>query len=160
VDPHAGPPGRPGEAHGQLAGMQEPGSYCRRAVHAGTTVVADMGRSRRRLRSTGAATPTAAARAAPAPAELRRVLAAYLAGALALAIVVLAGTVLLAGALGPWVVLVGVGGGALALRAWIAGRLEGAPLSDEDRLLRTMASGLLVLVVLFAIVAAVVLTVA
>jgi hypothetical protein len=116
-----------------------------------------MGRSRRRLRATGAATPTTPGLA---PADLRRVLAAYLAGALALAIVVLLGTVLLAGALGPWVVLAGVGGGAAALRAWVAGRLEDTPLSDEDRLLRTMAGGLLVLVVLFALVAAVVLTVA
>jgi hypothetical protein len=119
-----------------------------------------MGRSRRRARAGATAAAPAPVASGPAPAELRRVLAAYLAGALALAIVVLLGTVMLAGALGPWVVLAGVGGGALALRSWVAGRLEGVPLSDEDRLLRTMAGGLLVLVVAFALVAAVVLTLA
>jgi hypothetical protein len=118
-----------------------------------------MGRSRRRARAGAAVAPAPVAFGLP-PSELRRVLAGYLAGALALAIVVLLGTVMLAGSLGPWVVLAGVGGGALALRAWAGGRLEGTPLSDEDRLLRTMAGGLLVLVVAFALVAAVVLTVA
>ena len=118
-----------------------------------------MGRSRRRARTGTAAAPAPVASGLP-PAQLRRVLAAYLAGALALAIVVLLGTVMLAGSLGPWVVLAGVGGGALALRAWAGSRLEGTPLSDEERLLHTMAGGLLVLVVAFALVAAVVLTVA
>jgi hypothetical protein len=115
-----------------------------------------MGRSRRRLRASGAVTTPAP----PAPVELRRVLAAYLAGALVLAVLVLLGTMMLAGALGPWIVLAAVAGGAIALRAWAAGRLEGVALGDEDRVLRTMASGLLVLVVGFALVAAIVLSLA
>lgn len=130
-----------------------------------------MGRSRRRAR-TAAASPASASPASapsasaqtPAPravagATLRRTLATYLAGALVLAVVVLLGTVTLAGTLGPWIVLAVVAGGAYGLHAWAQRRLAGALLADEDRILQTMAGGLLILVVAFAAVAAAILTV-
>jgi hypothetical protein len=131
-----------------------------------------MGRSRRRARTaaTAPSTPDRSARPArpvapavpdaPSGVALRRALATYLAGALVLAVLVLLGTVTLAGTLGPWIVLAVAAAGATGLYRWATSRLAGAELSDEDRTLRTMAGGLLVLLVAFAAVAAVVLTVA
>jgi hypothetical protein len=122
-----------------------------------------MGRSRRRARI--AATPPTrathvAAAPAPTPAELRKTLGAYLAGAILVAILVLLGTVTLAGTLAPWLVLVLDAAATLVLYRWAQGRLAGLALSDEDRVLQTLAGGLLAVVLLFAAVAAVVLTVA
>jgi hypothetical protein len=128
-----------------------------------------MGRSRRRARTTATATATApAARAADrkraaasvSPAELRKTLGAYLAGAIVLAILVLLGTVTLAGTLGPWLVLVVDAAAAYALYRWAQGRLAPLALSDEDRILQTLAGGLLLLALGFALVAAVALTLA
>jgi hypothetical protein len=134
-----------------------------------------MGRSRRRAARAGAAgtattgpAPRAAERkravaaAAAAPdTELlrRRTLATYLAGAMVLAVLVLLGTVMLQGTLGPWIVLVVAAGAAYGLHRWAFARLLGVELSGEDRTLRTMASGLLILVLGFAAVAAGLLTV-
>jgi hypothetical protein len=135
-----------------------------------------MGRSRRRARTAAASTPTSPAakaqRAAalsriqgmpppapPAPAELRKTLGAYLAGAILLAILVLLGTVTLAGTLAPFLVLAVDAAGAFALYHWAQHRLAGVTLTDEDRLLQTLAGGLLVLVLGFAAVAAAILTV-
>jgi hypothetical protein len=134
-----------------------------------------MGRSRRRARI-AASTPTSPAakaeRAAalariqrtpppapPPPAELRKVLGAYLAGAILLAVLVLVGTLTLAGTLAPFLVLAIDAGAAYALYRWAQDRLTGMALSDEDRLLQTLAGGLLVLVLAFAAVAAAILTV-
>ncbi len=143
-----------------------------RAGHAGPTVARRapaaaplpwraMGRSRRRrpaaVRASARTAP--AAPAVPATREVRRILAAHLLGAVALAVVVLGGTILLGGALAPWVVLAFVVGGGLALHAWATGRLAGAVLTDEDRVLQTMAEGLVILAAIFALVAAVLLTV-
>jgi hypothetical protein len=89
---------------------------------------------------------------------VRRTLALYLGGAMVLAVLVLLGTVLLAGALGPWIVLVVVAAGAWALHRWVRGQLSDAALVDDERVLQTMASGLLVLAVGFGAVAAIVLT--
>jgi hypothetical protein len=126
-----------------------------------------MGRSRRRARiaataPSSRARPAApsAAPAAPTPAELRKTLGAYLAGAIVLAILVLVGTVTLAGTLAPWLVLVVDAAATVALYRWAQGRLAGLALSDEDRVMQTLAGGLLAVVLLFAAVAAVVLTVA
>jgi hypothetical protein len=126
-----------------------------------------VGRSRRRARAAGVSGGGAAhaakaqrAAAAPTPATLRRTLGAYLAGAILLAILVLLGTVTLAGALAPWLVLVVDAVATVALYRWAQRRLAGLALSDEDRLLQTLAGGLLAVVLLFAAVAAVVLTVA
>jgi hypothetical protein len=117
-----------------------------------------MGRSRRRART--ATTPAPTPTATVAPADLRRTLGAYLAGALVLAILVLLGTVTLAGALAPWLVLAVDVAASLALYRWAQQRLAALPLSDEDRIMQTLAGGLLAIVLLFAAVAAVVLTVA
>jgi hypothetical protein len=119
-----------------------------------------MGRSRRRARAAGAAASVPAAPPTVAPAELRKSLGAYLAGAIVIAILVLLGTVTLAGTLGPWIVLVAAAIASVALYRWAQGRLEGLALRDEDRMLQTLAGGLLAVVLLFAAVAAVVLTVA
>ncbi|WCB93237.1 hypothetical protein DSM104299_01944 [Baekduia alba] len=91
---------------------------------------------------------------------LRRSLGAYLAGAIVIAIVVLVGTVALAPSWAPWAVLAADAVASLALFKWSESRLAGLALSDEDRMLQTLAGGLLAIVLLFAAVAAVVLTVA
>lgn len=113
-----------------------------------------MGRSRRRqaARTAPAVTPTVA------PAVLRRTLGAYLAAALLLAVLVLVATVALAPMWAPWVVLVADAAASLALYRWAYGRMADLPLSDEDRVMQTLATGLLVMVLLFAAIAAVVLT--
>jgi hypothetical protein len=124
-----------------------------------------MGRSRRRARTATATSPQPSTRAVPAPAtvaprELRKSLGAYLAGAIALAILVLLGTVTLAGTLAPWLVLAVDAAASFALYRWSQTRLAGLPLSDEDRILQTLAGGMLVMAFTFAAVAAVVLTIA
>ncbi|HWI71873.1 MAG TPA: hypothetical protein VNT55_07960 [Baekduia sp.] len=113
-----------------------------------------MGRSRRRAQTTIPPTPTVA------PTDLRKTLGAYLAGAVGLAILVLLGTVTLAGSLAPWLVLVVDAAASFALFRWSQRRLADLPLSDEDRIMQTLAGGLLAIVLLFAAVAAVLLTVA
>jgi hypothetical protein len=132
-----------------------------------------MGRSRRRARlaATSPSSP-AAGRAKPAaarqqarpasetpPPELRKVLGAYLAGAILLAVLVLIGTLTLAGTLAPFLVLAVDAAAAYALYRWAQSRLAGVALTDEDRVLQTLAGGLLVVVLAFAAVAAAVLTV-
>lgn len=117
-----------------------------------------MGRSRRRARTTTTtATPTVTT---VAPGELRKTLGAYLAGAIALAILVLLGTVTLGGTLAPWLVLVVDAGLSYALYRWSQTRLAALPLTDEDRVMQTLAGGMLVVAFTFAAVAAVVLTIA
>jgi hypothetical protein len=125
-----------------------------------------MGRSRRRQRLAAASSlssapaPKARAATTPPPADLRRTLGAYLAGAIVLAVLVLIGTLTLAGTLAPWLVLVVDAAGAFALYRWASSRLTGLEMTDEDRLLQTLAGGLLVVVLAFAAIAAAVLTVA
>jgi hypothetical protein len=123
-----------------------------------------MGRSRRRARTATAPAPRAADRkraaTAVAPAELRRTLGAYLAGAIVLAVLVLLGTLTLAGTLAPWLVLAVDAAAAYALYRWAQGRLAQLPLSDEDRIMQTLAGGLLGVALAFALIAAVALTVA
>jgi hypothetical protein len=126
-----------------------------------------MGRSRRRARTAATVTapaPRAADRkrdaAAVSPAELRKTLGAYLAGAIVLAVLVLLGTMTLAGTLAPWLVLVVDAAAAYALYRWAQGRLAPLALSDEDRVMQTLAGGLLLLALGFALVAAVALTLA
>jgi hypothetical protein len=131
-----------------------------------------MGRSRRRARTAAAtsppgagrpdraAAPAAASPAAASPADLRKTLGAYLAGAILLAILVLVATVALAATLAPWLVLAADAAASYALSSWAQKRLAGVALDDEDRIMQTLAGGLLVLVLAFAAVAAVVLTIA
>jgi hypothetical protein len=113
-----------------------------------------MGRSRRRARTTPTPVPTVV------PADLRKTLGAYLAGAIVLAILVLVGTITIAGTLGPWLVLAVDAAAAFALHRWAQRRLADLPLSDEDRIMQTLAGGLLLVAFTFAAVAAVVLTIA
>lgn len=122
-----------------------------------------MGRSRRRARSaTAATTSTQRSAAAPpatvSPRVLRKTLGAYLAGAVLIAILVLLGILILQGTLGPWLVLVADAAATFALFRWAQARLADLPLSDEDRIMQTLAGGLLAIVLLFAAVAAVVIT--
>jgi hypothetical protein len=124
-----------------------------------------MGRSRRRARTAAATSPAARSAVTPpqptaTPGELRKTLGAYLAGAIALAILVILGTVTLAGALGPWIVLVADGALSYALYRWAQARLAQLALSDEDRVIQTLAGGMLVVAFGFALLAAVVLTLA
>jgi hypothetical protein len=125
---------------------------------------AAMGRSRRRARTSAATAPAPRAadrkRAAATvtPGELRRTLGAYLAGAIVLAILVLLGTLTLVGTLAPWLVLVVDAAAAYALYRWAQGRLAQLPLSDEDRVMQTLAGGLLLVALGFAAIAAVALT--
>lgn len=123
-----------------------------------------MGRSRRRARTAAASSPAAPAAAAPpraaTPGELRKTLGAYLAGAIALAILVILGTVTLAGTLGPWIVLVADLALSYGLYRWAQARLAQLPLSDDDRIIQTLAGGLLLVALGFALFAAVVLTLA
>lgn len=91
---------------------------------------------------------------------MRKTLVAYLAAALVLAIGTLAGILVLGGTLGPFITLaVIVLGAGLTYRA-AAGRLAGARLTDEDRMMQTMAGGMLVLCVILAAAGAVVATLA
>ena len=117
-----------------------------------------MGRSRRRAHTT--TTTAAPAATTVSPGELRKTLGAYLAGAIALAILVLLGTVTLGGTLAPWLVLVVDAGLSYALYRWSQTRLAALPLTDEDRVMQTLAGGMLVVAFTFAAVAAVVLTIA
>lgn len=129
-----------------------------------------MGRARRRERAAGgsaagaapvrraAQRKAAAAGTSVAPAELRRTLGAYLGAALLIAVVVLVATVALAPVWAPWLVLVADAAVSFALYRWAQGQMAGLPLSDEDRVMQTLATGLLAFVLVFAAVAAVVLT--
>jgi hypothetical protein len=116
-----------------------------------------MGRSRRRARATGAPVRSPAPTTVD-PRVLRKTLGAYLAGAVLLAILVLLGILILQGTLGPWIVLVADAAASFALYRWAQARLADLPLSDEDRIMQTLAGGLLAMVLLFAAVAAVVIT--
>jgi hypothetical protein len=119
---------------------------------------AAMGRSRRRARIAGTAPAPRAATVAPA--ELRKTLGAYLAGAIVLAVLVLLGTLTLAGTLAPWLVLAVDAAAAYALYRWAQRRLAPLALTDEDRVMQTLAGGLLATALGFALIAAVVLTLA
>jgi hypothetical protein len=124
----------------------------------------------RRARARGDAPPRNAG--APPPAAggrervgdrlgpARRILARYLGGATLIAILVLAGIAALGGTLGPFVVFAVAAVAAGLLHRWAQERLTGLQLSDEDRILQTLAGGLLLMAVFLALVAAVVLTVA
>jgi len=87
----------------------------------------------------------------------RKVLAKYVLMAMVIAIVVMVGIAVLGGTLGPFVVLayavLGTGG---AYR-YSSTRLRDLPLTDEDRMLQTLAGGLLGISLLFAIAGAILL---
>jgi predicted PurR-regulated permease PerM len=90
---------------------------------------------------------------------VRRTLAAYLAGAMVVAVLVLFGIAVLGGTLGPLVVAVAAALAAFSLQRWAAARLGDAPLEGEDQTLRAVATGLLLLAVVLAVLAAIVIAV-
>ena len=122
-------------------------------------------RSRARADPTGAPRTARAAPSAPRAARaglgpVRRTLTAYLAAALVLAVFTLAGILVLGGTLGPFITLaLAALGAGLAYRAASA-RLAGATLTNEDRMIQTMAGGMLVLCVVLAAAGVVVATLA
>jgi hypothetical protein len=122
-------------------------------------------RSRTRARAATNAGPVKAKEPAavspPARRRLdpvRRTLAAYLAAALVLATLTLAGILLLGGTLGPFITLAVVAVGAGLVHRAATARLAAASLTGEDRMMQTMAGGMLVLSVVLAAAGAVVAT--
>ncbi|MCW3012684.1 MAG: hypothetical protein JWO90_3088 [Solirubrobacterales bacterium] len=99
--------------------------------------------------------------AAPPPKQraqlgpVRRTLTAYLLGALLLGVLTLAGIVVLGGTLGPFITLAVVVLAAGLLHRAATLRLAPAELTNEDRLIQTMAGGMLVLSVVLAAAGAV-----
>jgi hypothetical protein len=110
------------------------------------------------------AKPTKARERAVAPSPrnrldpVRRTLTAYVAAALVLAVLTLAGILVLGGTLGPFITLAGVVVGAGLVHRSATARLAGARLTGEDRMMQTLAAGMLVLCVVLAAAGAVVAT--
>ena len=135
-------------------------------------------RGRTRSREGGASAPAPAASAArslrgrrpaaprrePTPgaglSQANKTLAAYLGGAFLLGLVVILGISLLGGTLGPILVALFTVAFAYLLFRWAQEGLRGLQLTDQDRMVQTMAGGLLVLCVGLSVVAAVALTIA
>ena len=120
-----------------------------------------MGKRSRAHARKGAKPTHANERATAAPPRgrldpVRRTLTAYVAAALVLAILTLVGILVLGGTLGPFITLAGVVVGAGLVHRSATTRLAGAPLTGEDRMMQTMASGMLVLCVVLAAAGAVV----
>ena len=119
---------------------------------------------RSRAHARNSAAPTKAnERATPPPPRgrldpVRRTLTAYVAAALVLAILTLVGILVLGGSLGPFVTLAIVVVGAGLVHRSATARLAGAGLTGEDRMMQTMAAGMLVLCVVLAAAGAVVAT--
>jgi hypothetical protein len=85
----------------------------------------------------------------------RRTLAIYLAVAMLVALVTLVGIAVLGGTLGPYLVFAfSVVASGLLFR-WAQGSLAGAAMSDEDRVMQTMAAGLLLISTVLALVSAI-----
>ncbi len=91
---------------------------------------------------------------------VRRTLAIYLGCAMLLSISTVLGIAILGGTLGPLIVLAYVILGAGLAFRWAQERLRGQTMSDEDRVMQTMAGGLLLISTGLAAVSALVLTLA
>ncbi len=86
----------------------------------------------------------------------RRVLAIYVGCAMVLAFVVVVGIAVLGGSYGPFVTLaVAILGSGLA-HTWASPKLRELQLTDEDRMMQTLAGGLLVITLLLAVAGAIV----
>ena len=121
-----------------------------------------MGKRSRNRGAAGAGGTPARDRARPAPARglkgldpLRRTLAGYLVAALVLGVLTLVGIVTLGGTLGPFIVLAVVVLVAGLLHRAASRRLTGRTLGDEDRMVQTLAGGMLVMCVVLALAGAV-----
>jgi hypothetical protein len=116
---------------------------------------------------TSGPSPKGAARRTPTPAPrrtrldpVRRTIAAYIAAAFVVAVLTLAGIVVLGGTLGPFITLAVIVVAAGLVHRAATARLSGQALTDEDRVMQTMASGMLVLSVVLAAAGAVIATLA
>ncbi len=114
---------------------------------------------RARARGVAASRPAPDGRQAP-PARakgldpVRRALAAYLLAALVLAVLTLAGIVVLGGSFGPFLTLAVIVIAAGLVHRAATRRLAGAELTNEDRVIQTMAGGMLALSVVLALAGA------
>lgn len=104
----------------------------------------------RRARARGAAPARAAAPSRRTATRdtlpaVRRVLVAYVGGAMVLSVLVLLGIAGLGGTLGPAIVLAVALVWAGALHRWAQGRLAEHELTDQDRVMQTMGGGMLFL---------------
>lgn len=122
-------------------------------------------RSRTRAKADDIAVPAGRGAKARAPraqrpttTRVRKTLSIYLGLVIVLCIVVLAGMAGLGGKLGPFIVVVYAAMGVGFLYYWASSRLAGEELNDDDRVLKTMAGGLSILAVGFAVLSAVLTT--
>lgn len=117
-----------------------------------------MGRRSRNRPSTGAARPAKPqrARATDNLSPARKVIAGYLAAAGVIGVLTLLGIATLAGTFGPIIVFVVVLFAAVGVQRRVAARISAVDLTDEDRLMRLLATGVLLTAVVLAFVSAVV----
>jgi hypothetical protein len=123
----------------------------------------------RRSRTRSASAPTRPRSTPPAPprrekafdrlSPVRRILTTYLGCAMAIAVATVLGIAILGGTLGPFIVVAYVMVGAGLSFRWAHGRLAGHDMEDEDRMMQTMAGGMLLISLGLATVSAVLLTV-
>lgn len=120
----------------------------------------------RRSRNRTANDPSSPPAKAPRPRAIdglgpaRKTLAAYIVAAGILGVLTLVGIGTLGGLFGPILVFLVVLVLALSLQRNVARRIEGLELSEEDRLMRLLATGVLATAVVLAFVSAVVSVVA
>lgn len=128
-----------------------------------TAVRATVPRMGRRARNRAGAEGAPARRPKPArqatstgidPA--RKIIGAYVGAAALLGLLTLVGIASLGGLFGPILVFLAVLGLALALQRTIARRIEGLELTEQDRLMRMLATGVLATAVVLALISAIV----
>lgn len=112
-------------------------------------------RSRNRAGGTVRDRPAPAAPRRKGLDPVRRVLAGYLIVASLVGVLTLVGIALLGGSLGPFVVLAAVVVVAGLVSRAVTRRLAGVSLTDEDRVIQTMAGGMLVISVILSLSSAV-----
>lgn len=105
------------------------------------------------------AAPAGRGRAADRLSPARKTIAGYLGIAMVVSVITILGIATLGGTIGPLLVFAFAAlASGLAFR-WAQGRLANLEMTDEDRLMQTMAGGLLLISVVLAAVAAIVLTI-
>lgn len=112
-------------------------------------------RSRNRTGGTVRERPAAAPSRRRRLDPVRRVLAGYVSAAALVGLLTLAGISSLGGTYGPFIVLAAVVVSAGLVGREATRRLAGASLTDEDRVIQTMAGGLLVISVILSLSGAV-----
>lgn len=123
-------------------------------------------RSRNRAAATDPAAPSAPPKRPRPPRQrreragerlnpARKTIAGYLVGAAVLGVLTLVGIASLGGTFGPIIVFLVVLGLAFVLQRAAAQRLEGIELTDEDRSMRLLATGVLVVAVVLSLISAV-----